>query len=211
MTPPATWPAAFALGLLSGMGPCLVTCLPCLAPVFLATGNGVHQSWKILLPVSLGRLSAYSLLCAGAGLVGQIAVRTLGTGILNRAFGISLVLVGMALILRGLPFPHACRKPAARLLPSGLFLMGFAIGVVPCAPLNVVLVSAAANGTWSGGLALGICFGLGSIAVPSLFLGTGTAYIGARLREVLLGWHIWVVRASGGLFLITGLRAALAQ
>ena len=41
-------PMALGLGMLYGLGPCLVSCLPYLGPVFLNADQGIRQSWKIL-------------------------------------------------------------------------------------------------------------------------------------------------------------------
>ena len=62
--------AALLLGLGFGAGPCNIACLPYLAPVFLAGGSGVSNSWRVILPFSLGRVTGYSLLGLLAGWLG---------------------------------------------------------------------------------------------------------------------------------------------
>ncbi len=64
--------AALLLGLSFGSGPCNIACLPYLGPVFVATGNGVRQAWRTLLPFSLGRMTGYALLGGAAGWAGLL-------------------------------------------------------------------------------------------------------------------------------------------
>ena len=59
---------AMLLGLVFGMGSCTIACLPYLGPVFIAAEGGVRQSWRIILPFSLGRLGSYASLATIAGL-----------------------------------------------------------------------------------------------------------------------------------------------
>jgi cytochrome c biogenesis protein CcdA len=82
--------------------------------------------------------------------------------------------------------------------------MGLSMALTPCAPLGVVLFSATASGTAASGLALGICFGLGAIVVPSLVYGLGVSWFGARLREQLGPWRSRIERLSAGLLILTG-------
>jgi thiol:disulfide interchange protein DsbD len=71
-------PTVFALGLVFGMGPCTITCLPFLGPVFLAKSGGIAQSWKIILPFSMGRLASYTTLGILSGMAGALFKHQLG-------------------------------------------------------------------------------------------------------------------------------------
>ena len=59
---PMTFSLAMAMGLIFGLGPCNVACLPYLGPVFLARDGGLRRSWRTIVPFSMGRLSGYTLL-----------------------------------------------------------------------------------------------------------------------------------------------------
>ena len=89
-------------------------------------------------------------------------------------------------------------------MPGGLFLMGVAMTLSPCAPLGLVLFSAAMSGGTMSGMLLGLCFGLGAIVVPSVVFGVGMAYVGARLREQLKDWLPRIERLSAWLLVLTG-------
>ena len=211
-------PMAMTLGLAFGMGPCLLACLPYLGPVFLNSDGGVRQSWHILLPLSLGRLTAYGGFGFLAGLAGQL-VSEVGDSPVRLVLGCATLMVGGALLLRGrrstacaahasagqatISFTPLAAAPRS-LMPGGLYLMGIGMALTPCAPLGMVLISAAVAGSGLHGLALGLGFGAGAIFVPSLAYGIGAAYFGSRLREQLGPWRHRIEFASAALLMLSG-------
>jgi thiol:disulfide interchange protein DsbD len=211
---------AVALGLVFGLGSCTLTCLPYLAPVFLARDGGIRQSWSTLLPFSLGRLTVYASFSTLAGLAGGLLDTTDASRELRWVMGIAAVAVGAGLLVRR-AYGRTCRgaatPPAVPLerigataprlmLPGGLFLMGMGIALTPCLPLGNVLYSAATVGDAWHGLALGLGFGLGAIAIPSLFYGIGFAYLGSLLRERLQQWRPGIERLGAVLLIVVGMR-----
>ncbi len=228
-----TLPMALGLGLVFGLGACTLTCLPYLAPVFLAREGGMRQSWRTLLPFSLGRLSVYVGYAGLAGGLGQILEEGFGAAWIRPVMGCATLLVGLALLLRrprcassGLqrgsspssscPPPRVTIDPisvsgrGAPLLPGGLYLMGVAMALAPCGPLSAVLVSAAAVGEAGHGMLLGLGFGLGAIAIPSLLYGTLFAHLGSGLRERLHNWRPGIERLSAVLLMFVGVGNLLA-
>lgn len=206
-------PMAMTLGLVYGLGPCLVSCLPYLGPVFLARDFGLRRSWRVVLPLSLGRLAGYGSIGLAAGFAGHALKDGAAAPALHLLVGGAALMVGLALLWRrpacaaagGSAVPLRRLNPAPRsLLPGGLFLMGFSMAMAPCAPLGVVLFSAAATATPGAGLLLGLAFGLGAIVVPSLVYGLGAAYLSTRLREQLGNWRKPIELLSAGLLLATG-------
>jgi sulfite exporter TauE/SafE len=216
-------PMAMTLGLVFGMGPCLVSCLPYLAPVFLASEGGVRQSWRILLPLSLGRLTAYSVFGLLCGLAGQRVGDQIGGDSVRIVVGSAAVMMGLAMLLGRWPgksctpaapstgsstFPLRRIDGVTRrhgLMPGGLYLMGVGMALTPCAPLGVVMLSAAATASAGRGLTLGLGFGLGAVAVPTIVYGIGVAYFGSRLREQLGHWRPRLENLSAGLLILVGL------
>lgn len=208
-------PMALSLGLMYGLGPCLVSCLPYLGPVFLARDFGVRRSWRVVLPLSLGRLLGYAGIALAAGLAGHAVTDGAAAPALRLLVGGAAVMVGLALVWRR-PACATAAGPEAPLrridtlaeprplLPGGLFLMGLSMAMTPCAPLGVVLFSAAASARAGHGALLGLSFGLGAIVVPTLVYGLGAAYLGARLREQLGAWRPRIELASAGLLILTG-------
>ncbi|MDO8931666.1 MAG: sulfite exporter TauE/SafE family protein [Rhodocyclaceae bacterium] len=218
-------PMAMALGLVYGLGPCLVSCLPYLGPVFLARDFSLRRSWRVVLPLSLGRLTGYSLFGLAAGWAGHfVKAGTAAAPQLHLLVGAAALMVGLALFWQRRPACATAAAPAGDiqpmrridcagaprpLLPGGLFLMGVGMALTPCAPLGVVLFSAAASGLAADGFLLGLSFGLGAIVVPSLVYGLGVAYIGARLREQLGPWRPRIEALSAGLLILVGVSQIL--
>jgi len=205
-----------ALGLMFGMGPCLVSCLPFLGPVFLCTDGGLIRSLRIIFPHALGRLAGYAGLAATAGFIGDYAGNLFGAPIMNFALGSATLLVGLAIMLMWrMRRQKACgagctsysweHNAVRQFMPSGLFLMGLGMAFTPCAPLTVVLFSAATAASWKFGLSLGLAFGLGAIAVPSLVYGVGFSYFAAQLRARLGAWLGRIEVLSGALLVSIGL------
>jgi cytochrome c biogenesis protein CcdA len=203
-------PTVFVLGLVFGMGPCTVTCLPFLGPVFLAKPGGVNQSWKIIVPFSLGRLSSYSTLGIFSGLAGASIQNLLDS------FWVACLLGGATIWVGSIIFWRSFRKSGCNggkrmhlqdhpLLPSGLFFMGVAMAATPCIPLTSVMVASANTASGMSGFILGLCFGIGAVIVPALVFGLGMAYFGQRIRQILFGWRSRLERASAVLLITVGL------
>jgi thiol:disulfide interchange protein DsbD len=224
-------PMAVGLGLVYGLGPCLVSCLPYLGPVFLNSDGGVRASWRVLLPLSLGRLTVYGGFGAISGWWAQRYVAGVDVWVINLVTGMAALLVGLSLLLRRLrgrscalrscvgqvgkpsqhrvmvQYPSLPRPPISEpAMPAGLFLMGMGMALTPCAPMSVVFVSAAAAGSPLWGLTLGLGFGIGAIVAPSLVYGLAVAYFGKRLREELGTWLPRFECLSSALFLVIAIR-----
>jgi cytochrome c biogenesis protein CcdA len=209
-------PMALVLGLVYGLGPCLVSCLPYLGPVFLARDFSWRRSWHVVLPLSLGRLCGYASLSALAGWGGQYVKDGMAdSSSIHLLIGAAALMVGISLLRSRRPVCAMASSPVLRqnlgrnarpLLPGGLFLMGVGMVLTPCGPLGVVLFSAAASGHVISGLLLGLSFGLGAIVVPSLVYGLGVAYFGRHLREQLGPWLPRVEWMSAGLLILVGVR-----
>ncbi|MDD1620232.1 MAG: sulfite exporter TauE/SafE family protein [Methylococcaceae bacterium] len=203
-------PTVFVLGLVFGMGPCTVTCLPFLGPVFLAGDGGLRQSWKIVTPFSMGRLCSYSTLGALSGLAGASVQKIIATPWVSWAWGGATIAVGLLIFLQTFRRTRACGAVSCRplqdhpMLPSGLFFMGVGMAATPCAPLATVMVTSAATGSVASGLQLGLSFGLGAVIVPALVFGVGMAYFGQRIRLILHDWRVGLERASALLLVLIG-------
>ncbi|MBI1886834.1 MAG: sulfite exporter TauE/SafE family protein [Nitrosomonadales bacterium] len=211
-------PMAATLGFAYGMGPCLISCLPFLGPVFLASDGGIRKSWKIILPLSLGRLTAYSTFGLIVGMLGHYVKDTIANDTVRIVIGCAVLMVGLALLLRkpgskcdpaqaqSVPLQRMDRRESPKaLLPGGLFLMGIGMTLSPCAPLGIVLFSASLAGSAAGGLLLGASFGFGAIVIPALAYGVGMAYLGTSLREQLQNWRPGIERISALLLIAVGI------
>lgn len=211
-------PMALALGLAYGLGPCLISCLPYLGPVFLARDFSLRRSWRVVLPLSAGRLVGYGSFGLVAGLAGSVMKDGTAAPTVRLVVGAAALMMGIALLWRrpacagnansvsAVPLRRIDHVDEPRLLlPGGLFLMGVGMALTPCAPLGVVLFSAAAGASALHGMMLGMTFGLGAIVVPGIVYGIGAAYLGGRLREELGNWRPVLERIAAGLLIIVGI------
>ena len=158
-----TFSLALALGLIFGLGPCNVSCLPYLGPVFFAREGGVRNSWRTIVPFSLGRLGGYAALGLFSGLLGQVIQENLEGSWVRLLLGSATVMVGAGLLLLSSQkrqqhcsaevgsgrFTHFGTKLRLQnVLPGGLFFMGAGMALNPCAPLGTIMLASSAT-FWS--------------------------------------------------------------
>ena len=211
--------AALLLGLSFGAGPCNIACLPYLGPVFTASGQGIRDSWRTLLPFSLGRLSGYALLGGAAGWAGVLVQDWVETPWVRWLLGGATILVALSILLR--KNKTACHSPRNRpqevtlkpspdkpLLPGGLYLMGMGMALNPCAPLTTIILAAATTASIYAGLSLGIGFGLGAVLIPTLIFTFGIAHFSEQLRQHLGQWRGALESSSIGLLILMGIATA---
>ena len=167
------------IGLGFGLGgPCLVTCLP--FTLSLAVGD-VAKPGAALRSLTLflgGRLCAYLVLGAAAGLSGGLLQRFSTPDFSLRAHvlaGILSIVLSMIVAwdLWKKPGPAGCaarRRPTWA--PAGLFPLGFFVGIVPCGPLASLLVSIALiSKTALAGLCFAGAFGVGTCVAGATTFG----------------------------------------
>lgn len=222
-------PMALALGLVFGAGPCNITCLPYLGPVFVASDNNRRQVWRTVAPFSAGRLAGYATLGVAAGALGQALEKWLATPLIGWLLGGATIVVGLSLLWRRYrPQQRKCKassnstvsisldKLKAEQAPTipptmsgGLFFMGAGMAFNPCAPLGTVLLAASATGSAVGGLGLGLGFGAGAVVIPTLLFGFGVAHFGRQLREHMQRWLPTLEMAAAVLLILLGLSTVL--
>jgi sulfite exporter TauE/SafE len=204
-------PTVFIIGLVFGIGPCTITCLPYLGPVFLSKEGGIKDSWKIILPFSMGRMSSYTALGALSGYAGASIEKMIHTPLIAWLLGGATVAVGLLIFWRSYQNKSACGSHYTRpklgdnpFLPGGLFFMGVGMAATPCAPLATIMLTAAATANTFSGFLLGFSFGVGAVLVPALVFGIGMAYFGQRIREIMQVWRLTLERTSACLLIILG-------
>jgi len=226
--------AALLMGLAFGAGPCNITCLPFLGPVFLRESSGSGADWRTIVPFSLGRLSSYSMLGAVAGSFGYAATAWIEDGPAAQILGVATIIIGV-LMMRRKAGAKSCHSSHAKRAHNGvaseaiiqpsiqpsiesreqqqkqrplfsisLFGMGAGMALNPCVPLATVLTVSAAMATPTDGLMLGLAFGLGAVAIPTLLFGIAVAHFGAQIREHLTHWSGKLEKVAGGMLILLG-------
>lgn len=171
--------AAFFAGLL-GAGHCFGMCGG-IAGGLGAVGIGKGRPWRSALAFNVGRLSGYILLGGVfAGVLGSagnvLASPPWGHG-LRLVSAVLIALIGLQMLtgwrLLGrieragarvwkVVSPLAIRASAQPGL-SGRWLVGLCWGFLPCGMVYTVLLTATATGTFPGGMAVMLAFGLGTL------------------------------------------------
>lgn len=213
--------AALLMGLAFGAGPCNITCLPYLGPVFMAQDE--HGAWRTVLPFSLGRLFSYSTLGAVAGAIGHVATSWLEEGVATLALGTTTIFVGLLLWQRASKSVvcsanaisvheqsvHLMPVRPRRVLSLGLFGMGTAMALNPCVPLGTVLLAAGASASAQEGMWLGFGFGLGAVLIPSVLFAVLVAHFGAQIRAHLIQWRKGLERGAALMLMVLGTLTAV--
>lgn len=214
--------AALLMGLLFGAGPCSITCLPYLGPVFLSSEAGRLRTLGVILPFSAGRLAGYTLLGGVAGYAGFTATNWFKEGPAGILLGMATVLLGLVLLRRAGGAKHCASRPPAeqkvalpggktgrRVMPLSLFGLGAGMALNPCVPLGTVLTVAAATADPWRGAELGLAFGLGAVVVPALVFGLLVAHFGLQVRRALTQWRGRLEAGAGGMLVVLGAVTAL--
>jgi len=214
-----TFSLAVAMGLIFGLGPCNLSCLPYLGPVFLARDGGMKNSWRTIVPFSLGRICGYSTLGLLSGYLGQVMQDNLDASWVRIFLGSATIMVGIGLLFLTIKKQSGhCHKNSApgifkrignklglqNILPGGLFFMGVGMALNPCAPLGTIMLASSATASAMLGLSLGFGFGFGAILMPSIIFGVLVAYFGEQIRAQMREWRVGLEKTSAVLLMMMG-------
>ena len=162
----------------------------------------------LLLPYHLGRLSTYAVLGALAGSPAAVLARTpafawvsaglllaAAAGFVLQALSAARVTGGRAPALVSAAVLRLARGIGRRHAASG-YLLGATLGLLPCSFLYGALLAAAGAGSCTLGMAVMLCFGLGT--VPALVLAAVAGHAGrlrwrrasVALTSGLLAWNV---------------------
>lgn len=182
----------FGVGFTVGLSfQCFFVC----APLILTYVSAVEKDWRnSLWDLALllgGRLIAYILLGALAGVSGTLLERFRRSGISNTVNQISaaiLITLGASIALGAGFRIKPCADFAQRKGVKGISLavVGFAIGVSPCLPLltvmfQIILISKSAL----AGAVYALCFGLGTSLASFVIIGPAGAALGNFIPKLV--------------------------
>jgi cytochrome c-type biogenesis protein len=159
----------FGIGFGFGLaGPCLLVCAPVLITYVLGRQARRKQAFSDIFVFLLGRLLAYLLLGYLAGLSGVILRRFCNLSLIpfvKALGGAIIILLGIYVWLKKEPFPWLGKYKAETIFSfSSLFMLGFIMGVFPCAPLLALLLEITLiSKTALNGMFYALSFGLGTL------------------------------------------------
>jgi sulfite exporter TauE/SafE len=181
----------FGIGITLGFGSqCFFVCAPLVLPYVAAVENHWGRAFADLLALIGGRLLAYVLLGALAGISGEHVDKLAASGaaaLVKFASGAIIVIFGLLIALGFGQRRDMCgRLRASRLSKGGLALVGFAIGLAPCLPLvSVMFEIAIISKTPLAGAAYALAFGLGTAAATILTVGPLAGALGHFPSRIL--------------------------
>lgn len=174
----------FLVALSYGATACMLTCMPLISPILLANSGTRNQSLRVLLPISLGRISGYIFLSLiafeGATLLKYIITdKTLMGYLLG---GITLILA--VRLWFSLNTASCCttqpKTPKGRI---PLFLTGVLLSMSLCAPVITMMTLSATTSSLGLAIIYGAVFGLGATLLWFLFF---SVVLTAILKESLV-------------------------
>lgn len=161
----------FLVALSYGATACMLTCMPLLSPILLANSATRRQSLKVLLPISLGRISGYIFLSLiaylGAAMIKALISDTTLMGYLLG--GVTLILSGRLWFSLRASASCCTSSPDTPQGNIALFLTGMLLSMSVCAPVVTMMTLSATSTSFAWAIAYGAAFGLGATLLWFLF------------------------------------------
>jgi len=168
----------FGIGFSFGIaGPCFLSCAPILITYIAGKQPGLKQALADIFIFLSGRFLAYLILGYLAGLSGGLlrgVVASRGIALLRPLGGVVIVVLGIFVLAGKEPFLWQCKFLLAKMSNFGsLLLLGFVIGLFPCAPLLALLFEIALmSETGLEGMFYAGFFGLGTFVSGMVVIGS---------------------------------------
>lgn len=199
--------SVWILGITVGFTACTASCLPFMGSWVMSRNLGLKGGFIDAGLFSSGKIAAYATLGALAGLMGEILIHYLRSGMGNILIGVASILAGLWLI-RNLHKKHrSCGlKNAHNMHP---FFLGYSLSFIPCAPLAALLAACAAAGSFGLGMAYGFVFGLGAAITPLFIILPLLGKLGQEIRNKnpwIKHWLVWLgstVLVAIGIYRVT--------
>lgn len=176
----------FLVALSYGATACMLSCMPLLSPILLANSSTRRESLSLLLPITAGRITGYTLLSAAA-FVGSALIQSLLKDTVLMGY-----LLGSLTLLLALRLWNASRASAACCTPSlrpighsrvSLFATGIVLSMSLCAPVAAMMALSATAPSLVTAVLYGLVFGLGATLLWFFFF---SVVMTAILKESLL-------------------------
>lgn len=168
----------FGLGLSFGLaGPCFFSCAPILVTYLAAKQLKLRESLGNIFIFSLGRLLAYITLGLLTGLSASALRHFTGEKtilIFKPLAALLIIFMGVLVFFGNGSNSRLCRLAQDKVSSlTSLLLLGFIIGVSPCAPLLALLfeISLISRTGWQA-MFYAFCFGLGTLISGLIVIGS---------------------------------------
>ncbi|MCL2359618.1 MAG: sulfite exporter TauE/SafE family protein [Nitrososphaerota archaeon] len=214
---------AFADGLFYSFAVCTASCLPIVAGYIAGVGSGFKGSVKITLLFNSGRILAYALIGAIAGLFGGFLQAFVSETAIapfqiysSFVFGAVTIIIGVMVLLKARKPSCDCSGQDAKKLSEtkkrsrfgvnfGAFSLGLTRGLILCPPLVALLLYAMPFTSPAGSVSIAVLFGLGTVISPLLLLAGVTGWL---LSKAPL-FQKWISVAGGVVLILLGVLTML--
>ncbi len=194
--------SVWVLGISVGFTACTASCLPYMGSWVMSRNSGMRGTLMDTGLFALGKIMAYATLGAAAGVMGNVLLQYLKSGIGNVLIGAASVFAGWWLIQHRHSQHRRCGLSQRQNMHP--LLLGFSLSFIPCAPLAALLAACAAAGSAGQGMAYGVVFGLGAALTPLFIILPLLGGFGHELRSRNPWLEKWLVWLGGGVLVVIG-------
>jgi len=155
----------FVVALSYGATACMLSCMPMLSPILLANTATRQKSLKILLPITVGRITGYTLLSVAAFIGSTLIQSVIKDKILMGYLLGSLTLILALRLWSTLRASSSCCSTSTLPKSQGkatLFATGILLSMSLCAPVVTMMTLSAATSSLGWAIVNGLVFGLGA-------------------------------------------------
>lgn len=178
-----TYLQLFGIGFTFGIiGPCFLVCTPILITYIAGSQKRFKHSLKDILIFLIGRLSAYLVLGLLAGLSAKALSKFTDPSLLllfKPLAGIVSIILAISILARKECDNLLCRLAHNKIYNyASLYILGFVIGIAPCAPLLALLFDITLMSKRPlDGVYYALSFGLGTFLSALIVVGSVTGII----------------------------------
>lgn len=176
----------FIVALSYGATACMLSCMPLLSPILLANSATRQKSLNVLLPVTVGRITGYTLLSVVAFIGSSLVQSLIKDKILMGYLLGTLTLILAFRLWMSVRRAATCCTASAQPKSQGkitLFATGVLLSMSICAPVVTMMTLSAAAPSLGLALLYGLVFGLGATLLWFFFFSVVMTSI---LKESLL-------------------------
>jgi cytochrome c-type biogenesis protein len=201
-----------AMGFFYGLTLCSFSCIPLIGPYIFGTQGGFKRGFDATAVFVIAKVVTYTLLGGLSGLVGDVALKRIDSGLLFAVAGSLVLLISAVVIFK--PKSAACNKKGQVQGPVQrswvhMMTLGFSTSLVPCLPLTAVLFYAATTQSFVTGCLLALMFGIGTSASPLYYIGGAAGWLSEKIRNEIPRYDTLLRTVSGIILALFGARLLL--
>ena len=155
----------FLVALSYGATACMLSCMPILSPILLANNATRQESLRVLLPITAGRISGYTLLGVIA-FTGSVLIQSLLKDKVLMGYILGSVTLLLALKqLVSIRRKHTCctqTTQPSKSTNATLFMTGLFLSMSICPPVATMMTLSATAPSMGWAVLYGLFFGLGA-------------------------------------------------